>query len=39
MTPTFINYQGLPKLVVGHQTSDVGAILGSLNVITAEWER
>ena len=37
--PSFINYQCFPKLVVGHQTSDVVAILGSLNIIAAELDR
>lgn len=37
--PSFINYQCFPKLVVGHQLSDVVAILGSLNVIAAELDR
>jgi NADH-quinone oxidoreductase subunit D len=37
--PSFINYQCFPKLVLGHQTSDVVAILGSLNIIAAELDR
>lgn len=37
--PSFINYQCFPQLVVGHQTSDVVAILGSLNIIAAELDR
>ena len=37
--PSFINYQCFPSLVVGHQTSDVVAILGSLNIIAAELDR
>ncbi len=37
--PSFINYQCFPGLVVGHQISDVVAILGSLNVIAAELDR
>lgn len=37
--PSFINYQCFPKLVVGHQISDVVAILGSLNIIAAELDR
>ncbi len=37
--PSFINYQCFPKLVEGHQLSDVVAILGSLNVIAAELDR
>ena len=37
--PSFINYQVFEKLVVGHQISDVVAILGSLNIIAAELAR
>lgn len=37
--PSFINYSCFPQLVVGHQTSDVVAILGSLNIIAAELDR
>jgi NADH-quinone oxidoreductase subunit D len=37
--PSFINYQCFPKLVVGHQISDVVAILGSFNIIAAELDR
>ena len=37
--PSFINYQCFPKLVAGHQVSDVIAVLGSLNIIAAELDR
>ena len=37
--PSFINYQCFEKLTVGHQISDVVAILGSLNIIAAELDR
>jgi NADH-quinone oxidoreductase subunit D len=37
--PSFINYQVFEKLVVGHQISDVVAVLGSLNIIAAELDR
>jgi NADH-quinone oxidoreductase subunit D len=37
--PSFINYQVFDKLVVGHQISDVVAVLGSLNIIAAELDR
>ncbi|GMU38109.1 MAG: NADH dehydrogenase (quinone) subunit D [Phycisphaerae bacterium] len=37
--PSFINYQCFPRLVEGHQISDVVAILGSLNIIAAELDR
>ena len=37
--PSFINYQCFDQLVVGHQISDVVAILGSLNIIAAELDR
>jgi NADH-quinone oxidoreductase subunit D len=37
--PSFINYQVFPKLVTGHQISDIPAVLNSLNVIAAELDR
>lgn len=37
--PSFINYQCFPQLVIGHQISDVVAILGSLQIIAAELDR
>ena len=37
--PSFINYQCFPNLVVGHQISDVIAVLGSMNIIAAELDR
>lgn len=37
--PSFINYQCFPHLVVGHQISDVVAILGSVNIIAGEMDR
>jgi NADH-quinone oxidoreductase subunit D len=37
--PSFINYQTFPKLIMGHQISDVVAVMGSLNVIAAELDR
>jgi len=37
--PCFINYQTFPKMIEGHQISDVPAILGSLNIIAAELDR
>jgi NADH-quinone oxidoreductase subunit D len=37
--PSFINYQVYPKLVEGHQISDVVAIMGSMNIIAAELDR
>jgi NADH-quinone oxidoreductase subunit D len=37
--PSFINYQMFPDLIVGHQISDVVAVLGSLNIIAAELDR
>lgn len=36
---SFINYQVFPKLIEGHQISDVPAVLGSLNIIAAELDR
>jgi NADH-quinone oxidoreductase subunit D len=37
--PSFINYQVFPKLLVGHQISDIPAVLNSLNIIAAELDR
>ena len=37
--PSFINYQCFPKLVVGHQISDLVAVLSSLNIIAGESDR
>jgi len=37
--PSFINYQCFPQLVVGHQISDVVAVLGSFNIIAGELDR
>lgn len=37
--PSFINYQVFPKLIVGHQISDIPVVLNSLNVIAAELDR
>ena len=37
--PSFINYQCFQHLVVGHQISDVMAVLGSMNIIAAELDR
>ncbi len=37
--PSFINYQCFPQLVIGHQISDVVAVLGSMNIIAAELDR
>lgn len=37
--PGFINYQVFPHLIVGHQISDVVAVLGSLQIIAAELDR
>ena len=37
--PSFINYQVFPKMMIGHQISDVVAVLNSLNVIAAELDR
>jgi NADH-quinone oxidoreductase subunit D len=37
--PSFINYQVFPKLIVGHQISDIVAVLNSINVIAAELDR
>lgn len=37
--PSFIHYSTFEQLVLGHQISDVVAILGSLNIIAAELDR
>lgn len=37
--PSFINYQVFPHMIVGHQISDVPAVLNSLNIIAAELDR
>jgi NADH-quinone oxidoreductase subunit D len=37
--PSFIHFAIFPLLMVGHQISDLVAILGSLNIIAAELDR
>ncbi|MBK8915112.1 MAG: NADH-quinone oxidoreductase subunit D [Phycisphaerales bacterium] len=37
--PCYINYQVFPKLIIGHQISDVVAVLGSMHIIAAELDR
>ncbi len=37
--PSFINYQCFPELVIGHQISDVIAVLSGMNIIAAELDR
>jgi NADH-quinone oxidoreductase subunit D len=37
--PSFIHFQLFPYMMVGHQISDVVAVLGSLNIIAAELDR
>jgi len=37
--PSLINYQCFPKLVVGHQISDLVAVLNSINIIAGELDR
>jgi len=37
--PSFIHFAIFPSLIVGHQISDVVAVLGSLNIIAAELDR
>jgi NADH-quinone oxidoreductase subunit D len=37
--PSFIHFATFPYLIVGHQVSDVVAVLGSLNIIAAELDR
>src|SRR5204862_6646407 len=37
--PSFIHFAIFPHLMIGHQLSDVVAVLGSLNIIAAELDR
>ncbi|MER3416481.1 MAG: NADH-quinone oxidoreductase subunit D [Gemmataceae bacterium] len=37
--PSFVHFAVFPYLIVGHQLSDVVAVLGSLNIIAAELDR
>jgi NADH-quinone oxidoreductase subunit D len=37
--PSYIHFALFPQLIVGHQLSDVVAVLGSLNIIAAELDR
>ena len=37
--PCFVNYQVFPKLVEGHQFSDVIAVLSGMNIVAAELDR
>lgn len=37
--PSYIHFALFPHLIVGHQISDVVAVLGSLNIIAAELDR
>ena len=37
--PSFIHFSTFPRLIEGHQISDVPAVLGSLNIIAAELDR
>jgi NADH-quinone oxidoreductase subunit D len=37
--PSFIHFATFPRLIEGHQISDVPAVLGSLNIIAAELDR
>lgn len=37
--PSYIHFAVFPQLIVGHQVSDVVAVLGSLNIIAAELDR
>ena len=37
--PSYIHFQMFPYLILGHQLSDVVAVLGSLNIIAAELDR
>ncbi len=37
--PSFIHFAMFPYLIVGHQLSDIVAVLGSLNIIAAELDR
>jgi NADH-quinone oxidoreductase subunit D len=37
--PSIMHFAAFPYLIVGHQLSDIVAVLGSLNIIAAELDR
>ncbi|RLS88391.1 MAG: NADH-quinone oxidoreductase subunit D, partial [Planctomycetota bacterium] len=37
--PSFVHFSLFPHLIVGHQISDIPAVLGSINIIAAELDR
>ena len=37
--PSFINYQVFPRVIEGHQISDIPPVLNSLNIIAGELDR
>jgi len=37
--PSLVHFQAFEHLIVGHQISDVVAVMGSLNIIAAELDR
>ncbi len=37
--PSLMNYQAFPKMIEGHQISDIVAVLGSMNIIAGELDR
>jgi NADH-quinone oxidoreductase subunit D len=37
--PSFINFQVFPHVIKNHLIADIGAVLGSLNIIAAELDR
>src|SRR5438046_5572575 len=37
--PSYIHFAIFPYLIIGHQLSDIVAVLGSLNIIAAELDR
>jgi NADH-quinone oxidoreductase subunit D len=37
--PSFVNFQVFPLVIKDHLIADIGAVLGSLNIIAAELDR
>lgn len=37
--PSFVHFAVFPRMIEGHQLSDIPAVLGSLNIIAAELDR
>ena len=37
--PSFCNLQGLKPLIIGHQVADVGALIGTIDIVLGEVDR